>query len=178
MRLHTTKAGGHLSWVLAILIAAVYVRYFWRCSEGMQIIQLPLARCTPELLGEKRPVVITDRLANHADLVGTLFRWSHVYASAAARVPPGQVRRSMARYAILYDAESDVAVDIAHPEGGATWVSVKLRRHQTLVLPPRWRFVAPSGCTSIRLYDPFYAVASSLFAEPEVLLMKAMMAAV
>jgi hypothetical protein len=154
-------APGMLAACAVLLLAAAYLRYYLAAAPGMTMLQASAASCTPALLAEKRPIVIQDRVVRHEDLLTTVFRFQHLYASAREGLPPDpRPRRSRARFTVLFDPDRDVRVDVLHPDGDGGLVRVALGRAQALVLPPRWCYAAPDGARELRLYDSFHAVAS------------------
>lgn len=147
--------------LLGLLVAGVYLRHCTRVPPDVQIVQPTLEGCGPAILAERRPIVLTERLADHGELLNTVFKWTYLWSSGPSEVAPGEDGRASAwtRFTILYDPDKDVDVDIAPPttSGSPTTseddkVRVRLRRSQTLVLPPSWRYsVSQPGCRAIRL---------------------------
>jgi len=106
-------------------------------------------------------VLLLDRVARHADLATTVFRWQHVTADApepiAAGAPP---RAARARFTLIcagwrQDDEMRAVVDLRHPHGGPDVLRVVLRAGQTLVVPPRWVYACAGALplSAWRLYD-------------------------
>lgn len=132
-----------ISSVLAIAVTWVYVKYYLTPSEDPALLQTTLALCTPELLAEKNPILITDRVFKHEDLLGTVFKYQHVYTSP--REPLLQGFSTRARFTLLFsddggtDSEAASYVDISHPVNPEAITRVVIRPHETLVLPPMWR---------------------------------------
>ena len=148
---------------VALLLLFVYVRYFTVPNPDFQILQTTLAACTPELLAEKLPVVLTERVTDHAALLRTVFRFQYVHADAAEACPTTSTP-SRARFAVVYLAEDvmeeNAFVDIAHPRDSGDPVRIRLRLGTTVIIPPRWSYAcSPGGARVVRLYDTFHAVA-------------------
>jgi hypothetical protein len=159
--MHRRAYAAVLGGVLLLAVAA-YVRYYLRpCDGAFQILQVPLDRCRPEVLAEKRPLVLAERVVDHDDLLRTVFRWQHVRAVRDRVHPASGEHVASARFTLLFDAERDVDVDIAHPVAAQQAARVKLRRSQTLVLPPMWRYSVTAGCAQLRLYDPLFLLMSA-----------------
>jgi hypothetical protein len=143
--------------VVAILVAA-HVRNHLTPCKGVQIVQAPLSRCTPELFAEKRPVVITDRVVDHRDLPRTVFKCQHLWTGRPRQVVEnagnagnagndgiaGKAHRSMARFTLLFST-TPTSIDIAHPRHPSDIVRIVLDAGRTLVLPPLWYYTVSSS---------------------------------
>jgi len=176
-------------WVVALAIAALAVvlaharRYYSTATYGgegdpIQILQTRLEDATPELLAERRPLVIEDRLVDPAtDLLKTLFRMQYVWKSRAERCPDVAAGFGVARarFTLVFflptptDSDAgaeggDFDVVIRRPAGralddeedGDGGVAVRLAPGRTLVLPPRWRYATlgdARSATQVRLHD-------------------------
>jgi hypothetical protein len=136
-----------ISIAIVILTTLVYTRYYMTPTDHPELLQTPLSLCSPELLAEKNPILITDRLVKHEDILSTVFKYQYVYASKRetiggrdrAKDANGMIKgvNTRARFTILFSDTEDAFVDISHPTiGGVT--RVVLRSHETLVLPPMW----------------------------------------
>jgi hypothetical protein len=142
--------------LIAYLI--VYAWYYARVPDDFQILQTTLTACTPGVLCERRPVVLSDRVLRHEDLASTLFRGLHWFRGHPLRLAEvrgreeqeGKCHVSRAAFTMLYNAEDDTVVDVA---GRAR---VLLHRGMTLVLPPGYAYVCldPRGCTRMELHAP------------------------
>ena len=139
-----------------------YLRFYTTpCApaDARAVLAVHAAECTPGLLAERRPVLIQDHAARpEADLPATVFRGMHVRAD-----PPRDAagcRVSHARFTLLFDPAADPGhVEIRHPaRGEQEAVRVRMRRGQTLVLPPGWVFTAPPGVRELRLHSLFTLV--------------------
>ena len=127
--------------VVAILVAA-HVRNHMTPCDGVQILQAPLSRCTPELFAEKRPVVITDRVVDHRDLPRTVFKCQHIW-TGCQRLVQTKAHRTFARFTLLFTSTL-TNVDIAHPKHPTEIVRIVLDVGRTLVLPPLWYYTVTS----------------------------------
>lgn len=157
-------------WLLIVffaLFSLLYVRAHYHCPfQRVEVAQADLATVTDVVLLQKRPLVIVDRILRHLDLVKlSAFRLLHVKASAprAYKHVDGLPHLiATARFTLVYQSHSDIThVEIRHPNTGAGAIIV-LRRHQTLILPPRWRYICPDGATVHELHDCVSLALSSL----------------
>lgn len=140
--------------VLALMYVCAYYHY---PLEWIQVAQTGLSTATDSLLLEKRPLVIVDCVTNHQDLVKlSALRllhirsekpWAYMHRDGAPHLT------ASARFTLVYQTHADITkVEIGHPRTQAGAV-ILLRRHQTLVLPPRWRFTCPDGAIVHELHD-------------------------
>lgn len=148
------------AWVLTCAIIAVLC---WRHSltechpSAASARAVHVSDCTPELLYEKRPVVLVDRVVNHEQLLCTVFRWQFMAASTGAMLRSGDAPIvAHARFTLLCAPHAEMCdavewhVDVRHPVAGTSHVTrVILRGGQTLVLPSGWVFnVAMASITA------------------------------
>lgn len=156
-----------LQLALLAAVAFVYVRYYARpCPIGAALPKgVWAADCTPEVLREKRPVVLLDRAARPIDLLSTVFRGQFVQSRAPARRPAQEAAPSVARarFTLLScEGPGDTVVELWHPRGAGAEPDAAVRLHhgQTLVLPPWWAARAAEGAAlvEIPLWDPVLAV--------------------
>jgi hypothetical protein len=127
-------------------------------SSSVQILQTKLENCTPELLSEKQPVVLTDRVIDHADLLKTTFKYQFLTSEPKHGMTPGVRYVTTARFTLLFSSAQDTHVDLAHPKALDDLVRVKLRSGMTLVVPPRWTVCPGAAVSCIKLYDSFHAL--------------------
>ena len=147
-------------WVIIVfLLALIYIRYYTTPSRYPELVQTTLALCTPELLSEKNPILLTDRVVNHADLLGTVFKYQYARSSVPAPLRGGANKmKTDARFTLIYTTmASNVVVDIELPNTHHQ-MRVLLRVHETLVVPPRWTIRPAADVTVIKLYDMFHVL--------------------
>ena len=146
-------------WVTLAIVGYVYIRYYTTPCKDMQIVQTSLRKCTPDLLAEKRPVVLEDRVLDHGDLLGTVFKFQFVTSERSPSSLAETAYKTPARFTLLFLDGEDVTthVDIVHPVPGTGGARVVLRRGTTLVVPPRWTVTPGPHVSRIELYDSFHA---------------------
>lgn len=145
-------------WLVPLLLASLYIWAHYHSSENdLEVSQTDLTSLTDAVLLQKRPLVITDRVHRHLDLIRlSAFRLLHVWAaspSTCTHIESQGESRTTARFTLFTQAHSDMTgVEIRHPVSQVGALII-LRRHQTLVLPPRWRYRCPHGANVYELYD-------------------------
>lgn len=163
-------------WVVAIAIAVAalflsHAKLYLNPPQG-QILQAPLSGVTTELLGERRPLVIEDRVVDPLDLARTVLRGQYAWSSGAERCPD-EPCVSSARFTLVYFATTDgtIVIECAKctPPTSPGPVAVVLVAGRVLVLPPGWRYTPSGPATRVRLHDPATAVMSALGCAPKKL---------
>lgn len=142
--------------VIVTLLVSLYVRAHYLTLEDLEVSQTELSSLTDTTLFAKRPLVIVDRVHNHRDLARlSVFRLLHIWASRPRTCARDERDESVstARFTLITQEHSDITgVEIRHPRTRAGAIIV-LRRQQTLVLPPMWRYRCPHGATIHELHD-------------------------
>jgi hypothetical protein len=173
--------------VVLVLLFASHARLYYTgggCG-GASLLQASVDTVTSELLAERRPIVIEDRVVNPADLVATVFRWQYAWRSGVEPCRLDAFETCRARFTLLFFLEGDDSTVVikaptntntntnthtntdtdtdTHTDTN-TDIAVRLAAGRTLVLPPMWRYLPLSvGARRIRLHDPV-----SLLLQPSV----------
>lgn len=149
----------HPAQILVVCIFLMYLRAHYSCTcKGIELTQLDLPHMTDKILMEKRPLVITDRIKDHKEFVRlSLFRYLHLKSLTPKlhkyTQQPSRLMRASARFTLLYQIHSEtVNIQVYHPSS-ATGVIVILGRYQTLILPPRWRYLSDDDIYVYELHD-------------------------
>lgn len=153
--------------VFVLVLVILYVRaYYHSPCVDVEIGQTELSGLTDRVLLDRRPLIIVDRIINHQDLVKlSALRLLHVksYAPYSCKHVAGSPHVvASARFTLLYQSHTDTShIEVRHPYTLAGAVIV-LRQHQTLILPPRWRFTCPDAVTVCELHDSVSLVLRAL----------------
>ena len=162
--------------VVLVLLFASHARLYYT-GGGASLLQASVDTVTSELLAERRPIVIEDRVVNPADLVATVFRWQYAWRSGVEPCRLDAFETCRARFTLLFFLEGDDSTVVIKAPTGTntntntntntdtyTDIAVRLAAGRTLVLPPMWRYLPLSvGARRIRLHDPV-----SLLLQPSV----------
>lgn len=164
--------------ILLCVLLAINLRVYYICPcLSIEVAQTDLASATDIVFMERRPLVIVDRVADHLEMINqSSLRLLHIRASPPVPLigmgkvnvrasrknkqidqKVGQVKEILhctsARYTLIYQSHSETThVQVHHPYNDSG-VMIILRRHQTLILPPHWRFVCPEGALAHELHD-------------------------
>ena len=66
--------------IITILLIVVYFQYAFKVSQNINIIQLNLEKINLDILYEKNPIVIYDRVMDPSDLLKNLFAYNYISA--------------------------------------------------------------------------------------------------
>lgn len=150
-------------YIILGLIVVMYVLSHFHCpSKAVEVYQTDLASASDDMLLRKSPLVIVDLVKDHMDICRlSAFRLLHI-SNCRPRPTGTQPRVAKARFTLLFQAHADeTRIEIGNPRSG-NGVIIVLHRHQTLILPPRWRYTCPSGATVLEMHDIVSLVLSRL----------------
>lgn len=163
-----TQSWKFLAFLIATLLAYIYIRYTQTFPAETQILQTSLEAFHPRLFSEKQPIVIDDPIYSYTTIFPQLVRWRYLISSTispTAPTPTSFITKSA--HTIFHNpTEETQTLKIAHPRNRslATYQQAPLRRtlyaayltlengipeeepsiimklhaHQTLLLPPQW----------------------------------------
>ena len=157
-------SGARWKWIAfaaCIALAAVYVSYYYRAPATIAILQSTLADFRLEMLYEKQPVVIQERVADMASLHAAWFPRTRRLSRSPAIAPPpppntpGEWQTNPYKILMLQPTPESGAQEVflyragagkpplrrgEAPPPDATLVGVRLEPRQTLLLPHRISF--------------------------------------
>lgn len=150
-----------------LVLALLNVRYYLRVSPDLRVLQPTLQALSPDLLREKQPVVLAERIVDHEQLLRANFRYEYFLArkstTEVAKSTPCRAKYTVLFHDFQHDFQrSQVQVDISHPIDKSQVVRVLLDARQTLVLPAHWKFSTSAPCHCWKLFD-FVHAAMALF---------------
>lgn len=156
-----------------VLFVILYLQNSLKYKSDIKIIQSSVENINIDVLHEKYPIVIYDRIIKPNELLKSLFAYTFV----TSRISPfvlnanDKLIQNMAKYVILYNEILDVDIEIFHPKNNikfsklqsiqafsdlasdVSFVTIKLRKNQVLILPMFWIFYSKYPLQSIQLYD-------------------------
>lgn len=154
-----------------ILFAILYLQNYFKCKSDIQIIQTSIENINIDILHEKYPIVIYDRIFKPSDLLKTLFAYTFVHSRVSNSARDDKLTQNVAKYVIIYNENSDVDIEIFHPKNNirfkrsqsvldfqdmdsdVSYVTVKLKKNQLLILPMFWIYHSNYHVQTIHLYD-------------------------
>lgn len=162
--------------ILVVLVVAIYMQYYNNYKSDYNILQTYLDNIDLNVLFEKYPIVIYDRVLDPRQLLKTLFVYTYTFKKEFILNPVTPVYNG-SKHMIIWSQDKDVSVNIINPKykgrikwtrtKGATsstvplteldneiqYVTVKLKTNQIMILPAFWIFDASSRVNVIQLDD-------------------------
>lgn len=135
--------------VILILITLLYAQYYLKYKHDYEILQVQLDNFKLQMLYEKYPIVIFDRVYQLNDLLKTVFAYSFLFQKEIG-IQPDKVHRNKHKYLIL-NSDDEVVIKLINPkykneikenlnDCNVQFISVKLKEHQCLVVPALWYY--------------------------------------
>jgi hypothetical protein len=149
---------------LMVLLACAYVTYYMRVPDILQIVQCSI-KDLPDVLGEKRPVVVQG---GHENIVDVL-RWTGLY-TVSKLSNRDQLMICHARYAILSTAgEHPQNLDIIHPRhtrAAGLITRIIVRPGVCVIIPFRYGYRTHGHFLQHLVVDVFTAMYSCMCPQP------------
>jgi hypothetical protein len=167
---------------IIIFLVFIYVQYYSKYNKDIKIIQLDLDKINGDILMEKYPIIIYDRIIKPKDLLKTLFAYSYNIKHENVVLFNDRLVWNTSKYVVLFNQISDCDVNVIHPKckkliafdkrnknnglilsqarfGDMTenveYVTIKLKKNQVMILPTFWIYHSPSPLQSFNLHDYF-----------------------
>lgn len=142
-------------WIILLILVALYVRYYFKFPKEVAILQTTLNNFTFDILREKQPVIIQDRVQDLNDIKKNWFKY--VLPSDLAFDPDEHSRwyTNKYKYLVLHPSEacevllfpSNERLDASGvPPEDATLVAIQLAENQMLIIP--YRMHSSISCAS------------------------------
>lgn len=137
-------------WLLlfAILIACLYVYSYYRFATHVEVQQMELQNFTFDMLREKQPIVIDDRLVRLEDLQRLWFSSNKV---ATFRLESSDVwHNNKFKYLVMHaEQEGDIylypagknLIEGGVPDPAETLLAIHLLPGQVMIVPFKWHYL-------------------------------------
>lgn len=153
-----------LLWIIVIIVAVLYVRYYFKFPKEVAILQTTLNNFTFDILREKQPVVIQDRVQDMNEIKRSWFKY--IFNSELSFDPDEYSRWYTNKYkylilhpsqaceVLLYPANEKFDASGVPPEN-ATLVAIQLAENQMLIIPYRMHssISCPSHVRALGVHD-------------------------
>lgn len=143
--------------ILIILILFVYLNQYFKVNSEFVIIQIGLSKITPEILFEKSPIIINERVINSYQLLDTIFKYLYIKSSQTISIKDEKYT-CYGKYTILQNQEKDCTIDVFHPKKEKHFQKIKLYRNQCMILPMFWKYKSEDVLTITNLCDIFSVI--------------------
>lgn len=154
--------------VLIICIISLLINHSIKICDSASFIQVHMEELTDDLLDNRYPIVLLDKVVKKTDIPNTIFKWIYyttdAFSVATSRLPV----KVCATYNIIY-AEEDSVIMLRHPLKPQNDVKdvhdvhVSLQAHQSIIVPIRWYYNRISGKLAVMsVYGP-YSIFSTLY---------------
>lgn len=122
--------------VLVLICAYVYV--VLKPKNDFQIIQTSLSNITDDMLYEKYPICINDRVINVCDLLQSLFKYQYVFKNQYGMTQLFQ-KTNYAKFLVIHnDHEDQCELEISSPNRSTEGVHMIIPAYNVLILPYMW----------------------------------------
>lgn len=165
--------------ITLVLVFILYLQHYLKHNNIFRIVQADLSKLNPDVLSERFPVVVSDRLVSPDALLGTLFKYTYLTKTTCSIPPTPLVRLCASKHTILYCNTSDMDIDLLLPStrkdntfatmrgcpglptaqqtlesSGAQYITIRLKKQQVLIIPTFWSYHSQTPHTAICLDDP------------------------
>ena len=149
--------------ILIVLVILLYIRYNLKYEDDYQILQLNPSKLTPELLGEKRPIIVYGCEDPPQVLIQKAFRYTYLYCTKQSLFAE-KIIKNTSKYAVI-STDGECEIEIINPKYNKTdykSVVIQLKNTQFLILPIFWRFKSSITVNCIYVHDIFSSMYQSL----------------
>ena len=148
-------------WLVVLGVSAWYILYYYRPPRQLAVLQTTLPEFTFDILLQRQPIVLYDRVADWDELKKA---WFPSNRTVAYPMPAEDVwHRNYHKYLLLQPVQdTEIFLYPAHkkliggrPPTEETLLTVKLKAAQVLILPYRWHYCIPTTSYSVLAVHDF-----------------------
>lgn len=148
--------------LIIIFVIKQYVKHYFKINPTFSIVQLPLSRLNVDILYEKSPIIINERVVYAEQLVDTVFKYLYISKKHFKNISIDAIYKNSARYAILTNNKNDSIVYLYHPNNKKKCLPIKLYKDQCIIIPSFWFYKTNIENTQVfKLYDIFNKLSNS-----------------
>jgi len=138
-------------WIAVLIVAAWYILYYYRPPKHIAILQTTLPDFTFDILLQRQPIVLYDRIADWDELKKAWFPSNRTEVNMSAEVIEDIWVRNYYKYLFIQPVQdTEIFLYPAHkklsegrPPTDETLLTIKLKGAQALILPYRWHYCVP-----------------------------------
>jgi hypothetical protein len=142
-----------------------YYKYYYQPNTDYTILQQFLDKLNADVLHERYPIIIYDRIVDPRILLSTLFKYSYMFQKVNAFKDANVPQINNHKFNVIFSPVDNIELNIISPLykrdiENAQYITIKLKKQQTLILPCHWVYTTQSKHFNIMLDDPFSLVFS------------------
>ncbi len=163
-----------LFYVLILLIILIYFQHYRKYNTEYKILQAYLDNIDHELLKEKYPILLYDKVVSPQDLIESLFYGLYMFKREDV-LWIGNPILSSAKYLLIFNNLSNCYINLVSPkyrnifswrkqngyiisnsplsEMKVEFMTIKLKKNQIFILPPYWIYQTANKVKRIELAD-------------------------
>lgn len=175
----------YLTTILIMLVIIVYIQYYINYKPDFKINQTYLDQFKINLLYEKYPILIYDKLIEPKDLLKTVFAYSYNISDDFPILFDNKLSINLSKYQIIYNQLADVDINLIHPKYrsqidftnntkillskeplsklNVEYVTVKLKKNKIFILPTYWIYNSNLPVQTIILDDYMSYMVSKIY---------------
>lgn len=157
-------ASKSLSIFVIVLVVLIYLKYYYKyyyqANTDYTILQQFLDKLSADVLHERYPIIIYDRIVDPRILLSTLFKYCYMFQKVNAFKDANVPQINNHKFNIIFSPVDNIELNIISPLykhyiENAQYVTIKLKKQQTLILPCHWMYTTNTKHFNIMLDDPF-----------------------
>lgn len=171
--------------IILLLVLVLYTRFYVKTHNSYEIIQVSLHNVKPTTLLEKQPILLQDRMVHPPDILKTLFKYAYQH-KATTSIKDTNPIVCASKFTLLYSTKRDLSINIMLPKyrrelapyhrthfalvskktldsTTLTYVTIKLKKQQLLILPYGWIYQTHDPHVHITLNDIFSLLINFLY---------------
>lgn len=125
-----------LTYIFIIIICLFWLYYYCKKRNDFQIIQSNLNNIRDDVLYEKYPIIIYDKIVNVTDLLNTLFKYQYI-CKFTKNINTNTSLKNYSKYMIIhntYTHDIEVSLSNNHNEN----VVIIIPAYNVLIIPFMW----------------------------------------
>lgn len=141
-----------LTYIFVIIVIICWTYYYLKKRNDFQIIQSRLDNITDNVLYEKYPIVISDKIVNVNDLLNTLFKYQYVYKFTKT-INENTSLKNYSKFMIIHNTyDKDISISLSNNDNENVVVIIPI--YNVLIIPFMWSINSLNDkITCIELFD-------------------------
>jgi hypothetical protein len=115
----------------------MYVQGLKKIPNNFTLIQVDLKNIHADIIHEKQPILIYDKIVDPKELMNTVFKYFFISIKKVENLKKN-VFDNKNTYAIIHAKSENVDVEIKHPKFQDI-MRVKMAKHNVLMVPCKWK---------------------------------------